>query len=329
MRDIARSLGAGRLIYRGWHAPRGAVVRLRAEGAVNLSLARYGRWMMEKAAQDLSPLPAPAADAPEVFYLTGRRFVYQTIFCAVSLGRHAEQSFRIVAIDDGTLTGTNVALLQRVLPGIRIVGPREIEETLDVRLPNNRYPELRRRRLVYPHLRKLTDVHATGGGWKLVLDSDMLFHGRPTFILDWLGTPDRICHMLDVANAYGYSPTLLRELAGFELPARLNVGICGLNSDAIDWDRLEHWCGELVAREGSHYLMEQAMVAMLAANKLRAAAPAEIYIVAPSRTEVEHPTTVLHHYTAESKAWYFRFGWRHLALTATKDSSSLSALVRN
>ena len=59
---------------------------------------------MENATRDLSPLPEPAKDAPEVYYLTGRRFVYQTVLCAVSLSKQAGRTFRFVAVDDGTLT---------------------------------------------------------------------------------------------------------------------------------------------------------------------------------------------------------------------------------
>jgi len=324
-RDIARQLGAGRLVYHAWHAPRGAITRLAKGGLINLTIAKLGRMAMERAALDLSPLPEPAEEAPEIFYLTGRRFVYQTVFCAVSLGRQAGHSFHFVAIDDGTLRDVDVALLRRILTGIRIIGSREVEGRLDTWLPATRFPELRRRRVAYPHLRKITDVHVGGGGWKLVLDSDMLFHGRPTFILDWLGAPDRPCHMLDVVDAYGYSPRLLRELAGSDLPSRLNVGICGLNSDNIDWDKLEYWCSELVAREGTHYLMEQAIVAMLTAGQPRAAAPERLYVVSPSRSEAERPTAILHHYTASSKAWYFRFAW-HYAVAAFIQGTSRSAL---
>ncbi|HEV3439688.1 MAG TPA: glycosyl transferase, partial [Gemmata sp.] len=64
-------------------------------------------------------------------------------------------------------------------------------------------------------------------------------------------------------------------------------------------------------REGSHYLQEQALTAMLVADQSREEAPATEYVVRPTREETEQPTTILHHYVAESKAWYFRFGWRH------------------
>ena len=309
------------MVYRLWYAPCGALKKLRDEGAVNLGLARLGRAAMERAAWHLGPVVTPTADAPEVYYLTGHRFAYQTAFCAVSLVRKIGRPIRVVAIDDGTLCQTDLALLRHALPALRIVSVAEVESTLEARLPIARYPELRRRRLVYPHLRKLTDIHAGGGGWKLVLDSDMLFHGFPKFLLDWIAAPDRPCHMVDVDDAYGYSARLLRELAGVALPAKVNVGVCGLASDQIDWDRLEYWSRVLVEREGTHYLMEQALVAMLVAGKTCAVAPAKDYIVAPSRRESESPTGVLHHYTAQAKAWYFRFGWRHISEQANASAA--------
>ncbi len=311
-REVARRAGAGRLAYRAWHAPRSAFKRARKEGPINLALARLGRAEMERAATTLAPLPKPATNSLQIHYLTGRRFAYQTAFCAVSLGRQAGQAIRVIAIDDGTLTKSSEALLKHLLPELRVISAAQVEDSLDARLPIARYPELRGRRLIYPHLRKLVDVHMMGKGWKLVLDSDMLFHGRPSFLLDWLAAPDRPLHMVDVRNAYGYSDSLLRKLVKANLPSRLNVGICGLNSDTIDWDQVEHWCRTLVRHEGTHYLMEQAIVALLTAGIQCAVAPEQDYVVQPDKAEAEKPTAILHHYTADSKAWYYRFAWRHV-----------------
>jgi hypothetical protein len=202
--------------------------------------------------------------------------------------------------------------MARIFPVSRVVSSAEIEERLERALPASLYPSLRARRLVYPHLRKLTDVHAGTTGWKLVLDSDMLFYQTPSFLLEWLRRPTAPCHMLDTASAYGYSPQLMTELAQAPIPERLNVGICGLRSEEIDWDRLECWCRTLLEREGSHYLQEQALTAILAAGKTCAVAPADDYVIQPSRDEVLHPRGVMHHYVAESKAWYFRYAWRHV-----------------
>jgi len=50
-----------------------------------------------------------------------------------------------------------------------------MENRVDQYLPRESYPHLRARRDIYPNLKKLIDVHIGQIGWKLVLDSDMLF----------------------------------------------------------------------------------------------------------------------------------------------------------
>jgi len=169
---------------------------------------------------------------------------------------------------------------------------------------------LRERRAHYPNLRKLTDVHAGAHGWRLVLDSDMLFFRRPDFLLAWLAAPDRPLHMVDVQDSYGYSRARLESLAGAPLPLRLNVGLCGLRSDALDWEKLEFWCRRLIEAEGTSYYLEQALVAMLLAGRDCAVAPAGDYLLLPPEDECRAPRAVMHHYVAQSKRGYFRHAWR-------------------
>jgi hypothetical protein len=265
---------------------------------------------MERAAAHLPPIGATDAAAAEVYFLSGSKFWYQTCFCAWTLLRHSDLPIRPVVLDDGSLDDSMQAALQRVLPSVRFELLPAIEERLDCALPTERYPTLRRHRLVYPHLRKLTDVHAGLTGWRLVLDSDMLFFRRPTLLLDWLRQPQRPTQMVDVAPSYGYPTQVLDDLAGAPLAERLNVGIIGLMSDAIDWERLEHWCRTLLERHGSHYLLEQGLTAMLLAGQSCAVMPERDYVALPSAEEVRQPRAVMHHYVAESKARYFRHGWR-------------------
>jgi len=303
-------ISAGRLLYLGWHRPRAFLKKCGQQGPLNLWLAADGRRAMERAAYLLPSLDAAPPEAPAVFFLTGRRFWYQTAFCGHTLLSQAGKPLRVIAFDDGTLQADQAAQLRRIFCGLQLVSSAESDRKLDKYLPFEHFPSLRTRRLVYPHLRKLIDIHVAETGWKLVLDSDMLFFHRPGFLLDWLERPERPCHMTDIDDAYGYSNALMSELVNAPIPRRLNVGICGLNSETIDWNRLETWCNVMLHREGSHYLQEQAIVAMLMANQPRAVAPASEYVVQPSRAETKHPTAALHHYVAESKAWYFRFGWR-------------------
>jgi hypothetical protein len=244
-----------------------------------------------------------------VYFLTGRRFWYQSAFCFHSLRRHAGD-LSAVWIDDGTIDSALAAEIGRVFPGTRLKLAAALEQELDRHLPASRFPTLRRQRLSYLHLRKLTDVHAGRTGWRLVLDSDMLFFRRPDALLAWLAAADRPIHMLDVHDAYGYPAETLQELAGRTVPPCVNVGICGLRSDTLDWDRLEHWAAQLIARHGTSYYLEQALVALLAAQSDPLRLPRPDYLLMPDVSECQCPTAALHHYVDLSKRGYFRHAWR-------------------
>jgi hypothetical protein len=310
-RRLAKQLRLGKVIYQLYYRPKSKIERCLREGPVNLTLTNFGRREMERRAHTLAPLRVKDSAAPvEIHFLSGRRFWYQTCFCAYSMMLHAGTEVRPVVYDDGTLGREYADKILRVLPSARVVRPEEIAERLDAHLPTSRYPTLRARRIVYPHLRKLTDVHAGLRGWKLVLDSDMLFFRRPDFLLAWLKSPQRPCYMLDVASAYGYSMALMSALAEAPIPDRLNVGVCGIRSEEIDWDLLEAWCRVMIEREGYSYYHEQALTAMLLARQACDIAPPEDYIIKPERADVLGRRGVLHHYVAESKSWYFRYGWK-------------------
>jgi hypothetical protein len=305
---------AGRLLYRLWYQPLETLARSWREGGpVNQWVDRRGRRAMEATARRLPPLPAAPPDAPEISSLTGRRFWFQTAFCFWSLCRQARRPLRAAFFDDGTGDDALRAECRRLFPGSRLHDATEITARLDEHLPAARFPLLRARRLEYPNLRKLTDVHAGRQGWRLVLDSDMLFFRTPALLLDWLDAPAAPLHMTDVQDAYGYPRDLLEILAGGPVPSRLNVGLCGLRSDTIDWDQLESWCRRLQAAAGTSYYQEQALVAMLLAGRECVVAPSADYVLLPTEAEARQPTAIMHHYVDLSKRGYFRHAWRHVA----------------
>ena len=275
-----------------YHRPRMLIqASIREGGPFQQWLTRQGCHEMIEAAKYLPPSkPSKPDTSYEVHFLTGANYWYQTLFCAWSLQENAPVRITPIVHDDGTLQDDHIKHLRRVIPWIRIVGHSEIERELDCHLPRARFPELRARQLTYPHLRKLTDIHCGRRGWTLVLDSDMLFFREPGFLLDWLAAPQRTCHMRDAAPAYGYSARLMEELAGHPIPPFVNVGFCGLRSDDIEWDDVERWCKELVAREGMSYFLEQAITAMLVAGKPRAEASPTDYRVLPDLNEGSAPS---------------------------------------
>jgi hypothetical protein len=309
-------MSPGQFLLRFWHTPLArARDSLRFGGPLAVRETERQRAEMEAAAENLPALPEFPGTAPVTLHLmTGRRFWYQTAFCLHSFAAAARTTVHAELYDDGSIDETCAARLARLGPGVNLNLLPTLRAKLDAHLPAARFPVLRERWKNYPNIRKLTDVHLGSAGWKLVIDSDLLFFRRPDFLLHWLAAPDRILHAVDCAENYGYSRPLLAELAGAPIPPLVNVGLCGLRGDALDWDELERWCATLHAREQTSYYLEQALVAMLTARAQPCAvAPAADYITLPTRAEVLAPRAVMHHYVDTAKRWYFRHGWRHVA----------------
>lgn len=309
-------LTPGKLLLYLYYRPVGRVRDcIRNGGPVAEWSTERARQEMEAAAAFLPELPDYQSLSPAIVHvMTGRKFWYQTLFCLHSLARAAQVTLYAELYDDGTLDAECCRLLGRLGPRVRIHSAEETRERLEKCLPADRFPALRERWLHYPNIRKLIDVHLGRSDWKLVLDSDLLFFRSPHALLQWFAGPDRPVHAVDCQESYGYSRALMERLAGAPIPPLVNVGVCALRSDALDWERLESWCAELIARERTHYYLEQALVAMLMAGQPdRVVLPATEYRTMPDEAEVLSPQAVMHHYVAESKRWYFRHGWRRIA----------------
>ena len=301
----------GRLLYLIWHRPLAGLRQCVADGGpLEQWRTARGRAAMAAAARTLPALPSASGLPLTLHLLTGARFWEQTVFCLWTFARHAARPITPVIYDDGTLAAEHREPLARLFPTVQFVTQRETLCRLDAQLPAARFPALRDRWRHYPNIHKLTDVHVGGTGWKLVIDSDLLFFRRPDLLLAWLDEPTQPLHAVDIETSYGYSRPLLDSLAGAPLADRVNVGLCGLDSSQLDWERLEHACRVLREREGTHYYLEQAIVAMLVAGRACTVAPAADYVTLPRPPEVHACRAVMHHYVADSKRWYFQENWR-------------------
>lgn len=301
----------GQFLLKFYHTPVARVRdSLRNGGPWQERRTEAGRREMEIAARSLPLLPFFSGQPVELHLLTGRRFWYQTAFCLWTLARHARRPLAPVIYDDGSLTIEFKAPLLRLFPAARFVAKPETMARLDAHLPAAKFPVLRERWLNYPNIRKLTDPHLGRPGWKLVIDSDLLFFHRPQFLLDWLDAPHRPLHAVDCETSYGYARSLMNQLAGAPVADLVNVGLTGLDGGEIDWERLEHWTRELHASAGTSYYLEQALIAMMVAGRACAIAPASDYLTLPRPPEAHECHAVMHHYVAGSKRWYFQHNWR-------------------
>lgn len=309
-------MSPGQFLLRFYHTPVNRIRdALRNGGPWQQRRTEHGRAAMEAAASRL-PVPSVASGAAlELHLLTGRRFWYQTAFCLWTFARHACRPLAPVIYDDGTLTEEFCGPLRRLFPAARFIAHAESIARLDEHLPVAKFPTLRERWLNYPNIRKLIDPHLGSTGWKLVLDSDLLFFRQPDFLLNWLDAPTCPLHAVDCETSYGYSRPLMNKLAGAPVADLVNVGLTGLNSSELDWEQLEHWCSTLITQEKTSYYLEQALIAMLMAGRPCAIAPVADYVTLPKPPEAHSCKAVMHHYVAHSKRWYFQQNWR-LALSS-------------
>ncbi|WP_413666199.1 hypothetical protein ACEN9X_16635 [Mucilaginibacter sp. Mucisp86] len=292
--------------------PRSQLQKFRRFGGyLNYRSMMNGRREMEQRSVELPPVISYADGLP-VYFLTGKNYLYQTLYCIQSLIKSSSAKFKFILVDDGSFNAELLKRVERQLPGAQVITQDRISENLQNALPEARYPYLHKKRAVYPHIKKLTDVHTIpGDAWKLVLDSDMLFWREPIDLINWLNHPQRPLHMVDCTEAYGYSQQLMEQLAASAIKPLLNVGAIGLKSNDIDWDKLENWVKTLEEREGTSYYLEQALSAMLIGSADATVLKAEEYIVNPAPDQINSKAGILHHYVDLSKEGYFKHTWKH------------------
>ena len=245
----------------------------------------------------------------EVCFLTGKRFWYQTVFCAYSLQKVTPNPIHFTFYDDGTLS--ELGNIKNQIPNSKIIYIDEIELRLKKYLPISKYPYLHHKREVYKHIRKLTDVYAGTSGWKLMLDSDMLFTQIPSELINWLKNPTIPIYMQEEITSYGYSKDVMEKLSGTIINECINVGCLGLNNSLIDWDKLELWAKTLEESHGTSYYLEQALSAMIIGDKTCLKLSKEQYVVYP-KPLIDYPNAILFHFVDLSKAEYFRSAWKKI-----------------
>src|SRR5690606_23457654 len=167
----------------------------------------------------------------DVHFLSGKKYWQETDFCFWMLCRVSADPLRMVIHDDGTFPEEELAHFRRIFPNVLFHSIKSIESRLDEHLPADRYPTLREWRVRQPLLRKLTDLHAGTTGWKMLLDSDMIFFRRPEYLLEWMRGDKKPLYMVDVKNAYGFSHRLRHGIVQKPIHDKINIGIFGLKSE--------------------------------------------------------------------------------------------------
>lgn len=316
LRTWARRRGLGRLAYRFIHRPRAQLDLARAYGWPLIWRAWRGQAAMRRAAWKLPPLPARrSALGTPICFLTGRRFIHQTLFCAHSFARWSPLQPNYVFLSDGTLTADHAQVLRRQFPGALVPDPAAQDRAVAAALPREKFPVLHALRPRFVLLRKLTDAMAGQRGYRLFFDSDMLFWREPAELLARAAAADPL-YLADTADdGYTASRTVLAEKFGSPVAAGVNSGLVGLDAGRIDWDLLERVCAFLLQSPGDRRLLEQTLwaVALGAQDARPLAAPDYRVVINPpgwAAARRQEPPPALLHYAWHARLPYAAGEWR-------------------
>src|SRR5207244_4335911 len=150
--------------------PVSQIRKIMGTGIINSYKMEKDRKEMVKASKCLKEIKYNATPSFEVYFLTGKKYWYQTAFCLYSLQKQSQLNIQAVIVDDGSFDEALEQQVKEQFPSSKLIKKEQIEILLDEHLPESRYPTLRARRVEYPHLRKLTDIHILPGkDWKMVL----------------------------------------------------------------------------------------------------------------------------------------------------------------
>lgn len=101
---INKKISLGLIVYKLYYQPRGFLERLIHKGVTNTILEFHAKLQMEKATYHLKSVNNELAiNQLEIHFLTGKKFWYQTCFCAYSMAQNTTFPLRPIIYDDGSL----------------------------------------------------------------------------------------------------------------------------------------------------------------------------------------------------------------------------------
>jgi len=301
----------GQLVYKYWHKPIVAPIKDKGGLIGYIKVARGKKQM--RSASALLKIHDYKQFNPNVTVLgvAGKGNWYQMTFCLYSFYKNLGFNLQTVIIDDGSIDDELNRQIKMQVPFVTIIKADEARTGTDTFFTAEKYPVLHSLANKYVVFKKLFHARALVPGTVLVLDADMLFYKKPGELIEWMNTPAKPVYMYDKFSIYGNDPeTLLQKLS---IKHNLNTGIIGMDNNDFDFEKLERLAKEYLQASEFNYLMEQALYAMYLNDMETWCLSPEDYEILPSKAEAKDPKAVMHHYPTESRNYYFRYAWRHVA----------------
>jgi hypothetical protein len=221
---------------------------------------------LKKAVLQSPPIPVATEGAVAVHMLCSHNRVYDGIATLKSFYRYVDVPVPLLFHDDGSLTAGDCDLIQRHLPGIRLIYRRDADPILKEYLLKaglKRCVELRR----FHNLQlKLFDFAYYANGQPYIqLDSDILFLKPPIELMEAARAPvdqfvDR--YNADQSNAYTWTAEESRQFLGIDLLPRINSGLMCVRRDDDTFPFFERASAMPILDPKLAYYSEQSLTAM-------------------------------------------------------------------
>lgn len=203
---------------------------------------RYYAEQFPLAIYDTRPVPCGETRGYEVHILTREKDRTMAFWALKSFYHHLGERPPLVVHDDGSLSAESFRLFENHFPGSSVI--RAGQADADARLRESLRPlplcELWRFRCDFQLAKKLFDFACfSTEPFIVALDSDILFFGKPSAILECAKTATPFMSS-DYQEAYEFDSTLIRRAGqDFELVPRLNSGLFGLRREAFEFSVVE------------------------------------------------------------------------------------------
>lgn len=264
------------------------------------------------------PKTDPNSPTPTVHVLTGQDQWLLTAWMLASWFHFTERSWNVQLHDDGSLKANAIAQIEELFPGITIIRREHADELINPLL--ERYPKCQAYRNQHPLGLKCFDIpHISKGDRFILLDSDVLFFKKPTFILDWASNADdgSTWYNQDPQEPSPISPARCVKDFGFTLWPRVNSGLGLIHQSTIDLDAFEKWIGHESVQSGKAWRTEQTLLALGASSVNNGGALPEHYEV--SLSQLSQTDCTARHYVGAVRQRFYGEGiqrLRHLLLKA-------------
>jgi hypothetical protein len=278
-------------------------------GRDNRSIAKAAQKALSEWTEDVRlRLPAlpprPAMPVFEVHCVSGEKQMPMTGWCCWSLMRFMPDA-QLVLHDDGSLTEASRDEMQRIVPGMRLVGREERAEAM--RAAPGVGPNILHWVETY-HLGFKHTVQFTARAPRILeIDSDLLTYLDPVSLRGHASAPEPTSAWnRDIHYNYAYPEPLFEEILGDligPLPERLNGGLVLLDLyTAEEWQRLEEILSRLHAdprTDPLRFWMQQTLHALIVSRRQGAK------LVLPAEYDIYHgpsrPQSVVRHFVGSPR----------------------------